>query len=224
MGEAAVSVANLHFGYTRDRAIYSGLDWEAEEGEAWAVMGPSGCGKTTLLYLLAGLLKPTAGDVRHRGALVGGPRQEVGLVLQDYGLLPWATVRANIELGLRLRGLRPQGEVDFWLERLGIGEVAEAYPTRISGGQKQRAALARTLVTRPKLLLLDEAFVSLDGERKKDLLGLIRALRTEVGFTLVFVSHDQEEVEALADRIVILPEPPIGNGDAQVRRTGGWRP
>ncbi len=217
MCPSAISVTNLNFVYVRDRPIFTGLDWEVEAGASWAVTGPSGCGKTTLLYLLAGLLTPQAGEVRHGSKIVTGPSHRVGLVLQEYGLLPWATVRANIEIGLKLRGKRPGREVDEWLDRVGIAEVASAYPGRISGGQKQRAALARTLVTHPELLLMDEAFASLDGPRKRDLMGLLRDLRRDEGFTLIFVAHDPEEVAALADHTLALADRPNDRGTVSMR-------
>jgi NitT/TauT family transport system ATP-binding protein len=193
-------------------------------GETWAILGPSGCGKTTLLYLLAGLRQPESGQIRIEGEVLKRPRPRTGLILQDYGLLPWSTVRENVELGLRVRefygedgkhapvDFQPAKNVDHWIRRLGIDEVADKFPAQISGGQRQRAAIARTLALEPDLLLMDEPFSSLDAITRADLQKLTLNLCAEQNLTLVIVTHAIEEAVALGQKILLLGEAPNRNG------------
>ncbi len=208
-----IDVQDLEFGYGPGQTIFAGLTWRAGAGEAWAVIGPSGCGKTTLLYLLAGLRRPRRGHVAIAGRPLAGPRKNTGLVLQDYGLLPWFTARENVALGLRIRADLPRRAqletADLWLERLGLSEVACRYPAELSGGQRQRIAIARTLALDPDLLLLDEPFSSLDAITREDLQDLTLSLGVEGRATTVLVTHSIEEAVYLARRILILPQPPI---------------
>jgi len=218
-----IEVDGLTFAYTPGHHVFDRFSWRVEAGEAWAVIGPSGCGKTTLLYLLAGLRLPTSGWIRIAGELLARPRPTTGLILQDYGLLPWATVRENAALGLRLRKFYgPDGRhapanevvgiiaerVSFWLERLGIESVADKYLSQISGGQRQRAAIARTLVLRPDLLLMDEPFASLDAPTREDLQNLTVELRAEQKLTTIIVTHNIEDAAFLGERILVLARPP----------------
>jgi len=148
------------------------------------------------------------------------PRPRTGLILQDYGLLPWATVRGNAELGLKVRNFygadgvhtpqdyRPGRDVMPWLERLGIAAIAEKYPSQISGGQRQRAAIARTLALQPDLLLMDEPFSSLDAVIREDLQNLTLELCQESSITLIIVTHNIEEAASMGERILLLKEPP----------------
>src|SRR5512142_437517 len=170
-----IELSSVSFAYPHKPLLFENFCWQVERGQSWAVLGPSGCGKTTLLYLLAGLQFPTAGRLLLEGQPLKRPRPQTGLVLQDYGLLPWATVQENISLGLRIRqfygpdGLHaPQQrvavpDIQFWLARLGLEDQAAKYPGSLSGGQRQRVAIARTLVLQPDLLLMDEPFSSLDA-------------------------------------------------------------
>jgi ABC-type nitrate/sulfonate/bicarbonate transport system ATPase subunit len=210
----------LSFGYPQSKPIFNDFNWHAQRSEAWAILGASGCGKTTLLYLLAGLQFPTSGQILIDGAPLTRPRPRTGLILQDYGLLPWATVRQNAELGLKVRNFygadgvhtpqdyRPERDVMPWLERLGIASVAEKYPSQISGGQRQRAAIARTLALQPDLLLMDEPFSSLDAVIREDLQTLTLELCAESGITLVIVTHNIEEAAAMGKKILLLGVPP----------------
>lgn len=193
------------------------------------MIGASGCGKSTLLHLIVGLRTPNAGTITVNGERV--PRKEnrgkTGLVLQDYGLLPWATVRENVELGLRIREfygqddrrktkneglssfvLRPVSSVEFWLERLGIAHLRDKYPAQLSGGQRQRVAIARTLVLEPDVLLLDEPFSALDAPTREDLEQLVRDLHSEMKMTTVFVTHNIEQAVFLGEKILVLGMPP----------------
>ncbi len=215
-----ISVQSITYGYAHQTPVFEDFDWLVQRGEAWAVLGPSGCGKTTLLYLLAGLRAPTRGQITIHGERLTRPRPHTGLILQEYGLLPWASVRQNAELGLRLRSfygadgvhapsepLRTAGALP-WLERLGLSEVQERYPAQISGGQRQRTAIARTLALEPDLLLMDEPFSSLDAPTREDLQALTLSLCAEQGITLILVTHAIEEAALLGRRILLLGTPP----------------
>jgi NitT/TauT family transport system ATP-binding protein len=216
-----IEVQGLRFGYPGAAPLFENFSWQVQPGERWAVLGSSGCGKTTLLYLLAGLHRPQAGQVRIAGQQLQRPRPQSGLILQDYGLLPWATVRQNASLGLRVRDFygpdgkhapsdfRPtQQDVTPWLERLGLLPVADQYPAQLSGGQRQRTAIARTLALQPDLLLMDEPFSSLDAVTREALQDLTCELCQEQGLTLVLVTHAIEEAVRMGEHILLLGQPP----------------
>jgi NitT/TauT family transport system ATP-binding protein len=215
---------DLNFEYPDGTPVFERFNWQVQRGEAWAVLGPSGCGKTTLLYLLAGLLKPTGGAILLEGEPLERPRPRTGLILQDYGLLPWATVAENALLGLRVRAFYgPDGmhaprdenaaadmsQLEPWLERLGLLGLKDQYPSQLSGGQRQRTAIARTLILNPDLLLMDEPFASLDVPTRESLQDLILRLWKEQSLTTVIVTHTIEEAAMLGQRILVLLEPPI---------------
>ena len=210
----------LSFGYPQSKPIFDDFNWQAQRGETWAILGTSGCGKTTLLYLLAGLQHPTTGHILIDSQPLTRPRPRTGLILQDYGLLPWATVRENAELGLKVRNFygadgvhtpqdyAPERNVRPWLERLGIATISDKYPTQISGGQRQRTAIARTLALQPDLLLMDEPFSSLDAVIREDLQALTLELCAEQSITLVIVTHNIEEAAAMGKKVLLLGTPP----------------
>lgn len=205
--------------------MFAGFSWRADTAEPWAVIGPSGCGKTTLLYLLAGLRRPRGGRIVIDGEPLRGPRPATGLILQDYGLLPWMTARDNVSLGLRIRGGQPRSQqlalADLWLERLGLTEAAGRYPAELSGGQRQRVAIARTLALDPDLLLMDEPFSSLDALTREDLQDLVLSLGVEGRATTVLVTHNIEEAVYLARRILVLSLPPIAEARVIDNPDGG---
>lgn len=221
----------ITFGYPSAPPIFQDFSWQVGRGEAWAVLGASGCGKSTLLGLLAGLYFVQSGQVVIDGTNLTRPRPQTGLIIQDYGLLPWATVKANADLGLRVRNFYgPDGthaprkstssmNVDSWLDRLGLFSVAEKYPGQISGGQRQRTAIARTLALQPDLLLMDEPFSSLDAPTRESLQRLMLELWAEQALTLVIVTHSIEEAAVLGQRILLLGKPP--NRAAQVIENPG---
>lgn len=232
-----IEVDDLSFAYPGRPPVIERLSWRVGRGEAWAVIGPSGCGKTTLLHLLAGLRRPAAGSVRIDGARIDRPRPGTGLVLQEHGLLPWATVAENARLGLRIRGFygpdgthAPHGSAGedrtgHWLRRLGIEGLADQLPAQLSGGQRQRTAIARTLTLAPDLLLVDEPFSALDAPTREDLQDLVADLRREEGLTLVAVTHAIEEAVFLGESILLLGRP--GRAAATIANPGagaaGWR-
>lgn len=226
-----IELRSVTYAYQQGTPIFQDYNWKAERGEAWAVLGPSGCGKTTLLYLLVGLRFPTSGQVLIDKQPLERPRPHTSLILQDYGLLPWATVRQNAELGLRVRSFYgPDGkhapddflaeiDVEPWLERLGLNSVANKYPAQISGGQRQRTAIARTLALNPDLLLMDEPFSSLDAPTRESLQNLTLELQSEQKLTLVIVTHAIEEAAVMGRKILLLSTPP--NRTAQVVENPG---
>ena len=215
-----IRLQSLAYAYPNSTVVFEDFDWSVEKGEAWCVLGPSGCGKTTLLYLLAGLSFPTAGKVLINGEPLVRPRPHTGLILQEYGLLPWATVQQNASLGIHIRAFYgpdgkhapqdflPAVDVDPWLERLGLGAIKDKYPGQISGGQRQRTAIARTLALKPDLLLMDEPFSSLDAPTREGLQNLSLELWDEQQLTLVVVTHAIEEAAFLGRKILLLGQPP----------------
>ncbi len=215
-----IHLQSLTFAYPHSLPLFANFNWHIQRRETWAVLGSSGCGKTTLLYLLSGLKNPNLGKVLIDNQPLIRPRPRTGLILQDYGLLPWATVRENAELGLKVRNFYgadgvhspqdylPERDVTPWLERLGILKIADKYPSQVSGGQRQRTAIARTLAIRPDLLLMDEPFSSLDAVIRADLQSLTLELCSEGNITLVIVTHNIEEAAAMGKRILLLGLPP----------------
>jgi ABC-type nitrate/sulfonate/bicarbonate transport system ATPase subunit len=180
------------------------LDLEVTRGEVLALLGPSGCGKSTLLRIVAGLDQLTAGELevpRHPDG-----RPAAGIVFQDAHLLPWLSVRDNVALGLRYRANRhvDVDEVDRLLEVLGLTGLADAAPRELSGGQAQRVAIARTVLTAPPLLLLDEPFAALDPLTRRSLQDWLREVRDLLDLTVVLVTHDVDEALHLGDRVVLL--------------------
>jgi ABC-type nitrate/sulfonate/bicarbonate transport system ATPase subunit len=215
-----IDLTSVTFAYPHTPSLFEDFSLGISHGETWAILGPSGCGKTTLLYLLAGLRQPDSGQISIDGEILTRPRPRSGLILQDYGLLPWSTVRENVELGLRVRkfygedgrhtpvDFQPGNDVPYWLMRLGLDKVADKFPSQISGGQRQRTAIARTLALEPDLLLMDEPFSSLDAITRDDLQNLTLSLCTEQNLTLVIVTHAIEEAVGLGKRILLLGNTP----------------
>ena len=174
-------------------------------GASCAVIGPSGCGKTSLLFLLAGLLKPTAGTVRV------ADRSRTGVILQHYGLLPWKSVAANIGLGLRLQGAdreRIRARVDELLVEMDLAAFADHFPGQLSGGMQQRVALARALATEPRLLLMDEPLSALDALTRERLQHTILGVWQRHRVTMVLVTHSIEEAVFLGQTVVVLTSRP----------------
>ncbi len=230
-----IQLESLTYTYQDSQTIFEDFDLQVGRGEFFAVLGSSGCGKTTLLYLLAGLLPPASGRVLIDGQQLIRPRPHTGLILQDYGLLPWATVRENAALGLRIRTFygpdgkhapeefRPNLDVDPWLDRLGLMPYKDKYPAQLSGGQRQRAAIARTLALSPDLLLMDEPFSSLDAPTREALQRLTLELWAEKELTLITVTHAIEEAVVLGSKILLLGAPP-NHAPVIIDNPGGANP
>ncbi len=186
------------------------LDLEVAPGELLALLGPSGCGKTTLLRIIAGLVEPSRGLIRIRDrdvTRVAAHKRDVGLVFQNYALFPHMTVWQNVAFGLRMRGV-PKPEirklVDETLNIVQLGALAGRSPSQLSGGQQQRVAVARALVLKPAVLLLDEPFAALDKALREQMQLELRNLQRRLNITSIFVTHDQEEALTIADRIAVM--------------------
>ena len=212
--EAAVEVRGLvkTFQDRRGQMVRAvdDVNLSIREGEFFALLGPSGCGKTTTLRTVAGFEEPTAGEILLRGRPMRGVpsfHRPVNTVFQDYALFPHMTVRQNVMFGLRMAKVpksEAQRRADEALAMVHLPEVAERRPRQLSGGQRQRVALARALVNRPAVLLLDEPLGALDLKLRKAMQSELKALQQLVGITFIYVTHDQEEALAMADRIAVM--------------------
>lgn len=184
------------------------LHLRCNDGELVCLLGPSGCGKTTALRLVAGLDRPTCGEVLVEGRAVVGPRKDIGFVSQDHDLLPWRRVWQNVALGLELRGCARRQRRTLAVEslvRTGLSaELAESYPHELSGGMRQRVALARALCVHPRILLMDEPFARLDEPTRHQLQNELLQYGLYDRRTLLFVTHSLEEAVFLADRIAVM--------------------
>ena len=188
------------------RALHE-LSFDIHRREFITVIGPSGCGKTTLIRILAGLDFPTSGQVLLKGKKVDGPSAEQGMVFQDYTLFPWLTVKKNVMFGLEVKGvgrMRAEAEASEWLEMVGLSKFAEVYPSQLSGGMKQRVAIARSLANQPEILLLDEPFGALDAQTRSFMQAYLLSIWRNVDVTIFFVTHDLDEAIYLSDRILVL--------------------
>lgn len=192
-----------------ERLVMEGVDLTARRGEVLVVLGPSGCGKTSLLRLIAGLLAPDRGSVLIEGASPV-PGEATAMVFQSYRLLPWKTVRGNLAFALpHLPPTERTARVEAALTLVGLTRFADAWPRELSGGMQQRAALARALAARPRLLLMDEPFAALDAQTRELMqTGLLRLTGAAGGPTVVFVTHSVDEALLLADRILLLSPRP----------------
>ncbi|WP_030161978.1 ABC transporter ATP-binding protein [Streptomyces sp. NRRL S-244] len=204
---AALRLQAVRLGRAGGPAVLDRLDLGIRPGEVLAVVGPSGCGKSTLLRTLAGLLPPLAGTVTQDGTPITRPDADRALVFQDDALLPWRTVRANVELPLLIRRV-PRAErrrsAEDWLARVGLADHALKLPHQLSGGQRQRVQLARALAARPRAVLMDEPFGALDAQTRAGMQDLLVDVLAGTGATVVFVTHDVDEALFVADRVALL--------------------
>ena len=193
--------------------VLDGVSCEIRQGEFVSVIGPSGCGKTTLMNIVGGFVQPTSGRVLLDGAPVGGPGPDRGVIFQEYGVFPWLTVRQNIEFGLKLAANRvPADERAETCQRymglMGLADFANHFPKHLSGGMRQRLALARAYAVKPQFLLMDEPFGALDAQTRtamQDL--LLQVLQTE-GKTVMLITHSVDEAIYLSSRIVVVTARP----------------
>jgi putative spermidine/putrescine transport system ATP-binding protein len=220
-----LSIQGLHKSYGAT-SIFSDINCEIAKGEFITLLGPSGCGKSTLLRCIAGLTGVNGGQILLDGedlVPVAPQKRGIGMVFQSYALFPNMTVQQNVAFGLRMqkvKGSEAEQRVKEVLELVELNNFANRYPPQLSGGQCQRVALARSLVTRPRLLLLDEPLSALDARIRKHLREQIRSIQQELGLTTIFVTHDQEEALVMSDRIFLMNGGKIvQSGDAETLYT-----
>jgi ABC-type nitrate/sulfonate/bicarbonate transport system ATPase subunit len=187
------------------------IDVTVAQGEFVCLIGASGCGKSTMLRIIAGFEEPTTGEVLVDGKRITGPGSDRGMVFQDYALFPWMTVRQNIGFGPRQRQLprrEIEGIADEFVKLVGLERAANRYPNQLSGGMKQRVAIARVLANNANILLMDEPFGALDALTREQLQGELLAIWARSRVTVVFVTHSVEEAALLADRVLVMSAGP----------------
>jgi NitT/TauT family transport system ATP-binding protein len=198
-------------GTARAHEALTDVTLDIESGEFVVLLGPSGCGKSTLLYLIAGLEQPTSGMIMAHGELVDAPAPERSLIFQEASLFPWLNVWQNVSFGLSIRGV-PTGEAKETarrvLSRVGLSEAMERRPDELSGGMRQRVAVARALAMEPEVLLMDEPFAALDVQTRVKMQGFLLDVWDASKASVLFVTHHMDEAIALADRIVVFTARP----------------
>jgi NitT/TauT family transport system ATP-binding protein len=194
-----------------DIDVFHGLNLSVEQGELFSIVGPSGCGKTTLLRLIAGLEEKTSGSILLDGIELCGCDARVGLVFQEYALFPWRKLVENIEVALEIRGVSTpvrRNTAMKYVRDFGLEGFEYAFPKALSGGMKQRAAIARTLIANPQVVLMDEPFGSLDSQTRNVMQEFLLTLREERKDTIVFVTHNVDEAVYISDRIAVFSPRP----------------
>ena len=207
----SIALSGVFRSYANSRGSFTpalqNIDLEIEQGEFVCIVGPSGCGKSTLLHLLAGLDRPTTGEITVDGNPVQGPGTDRILLFQELGLFPWLTVRQNVEFGLKMAGISRDERRDSarkFLRMVHLSHFEDHYIHQLSGGMKQRVALARSLALRPKILLMDEPFAALDAQTRDMLHDELERLWKETSPTIVFVTHNVREAVRLGDRVLLM--------------------
>ena len=193
--------------------VVDDVSYAIGDGDFVAVIGPSGCGKTTMMNMVAGFVAPTRGRVLLDGRPVGGPGPDRGVIFQEYGVFPWLTVRQNIAFGLTLAAnhvdVRERDRVcDRYMKLMGLADFADAWPKMLSGGMRQRLALARAYAVRPQFLLMDEPFGALDAQTRNAMQDLLLEVLATEGKTVMLITHSVEEAIYLASRIVVMSARP----------------
>jgi NitT/TauT family transport system ATP-binding protein len=184
---------------------------DVRPGEFLALVGPSGCGKSTLLDLLGGLTAPTSGRILLDGRPIEGPARDRGIVFQQYALFPWRTAAQNVEFGLDIAGLKAKQRREIarhYLDLVGLAAFAERYPHELSGGMKQRVAIARSLAYDPEVLLMDEPFAALDAQTRETLQGELLRIWRATGKTIIFITHGIDEAVVLGQRLAVMTSRP----------------
>ncbi|GAA5084851.1 NitT/TauT family transport system ATP-binding protein [Thermocatellispora tengchongensis] len=214
MTTAKISFREISKTYPLKDTVFTALDrvsLDIADEEFVTVVGPSGCGKSTLMSMAAGLVEPTGGEVLVDGAPVTGPGPDRGVIFQQYALFPWLTVRKNVEFGLRLAGLAPEerrARAERAIELVGLADFADALPKMLSGGMKQRCAIARAYAVNPRVLLMDEPFGALDALTRVQLQDQLLHTWSQERRTVMFITHDVDEAVYLARRVVVMAARP----------------
>jgi len=214
MTAVALEASGVRKVYTKNGQSLEILDVErftVRDGELVTVIGPSGCGKSTFLHIVGGFIKAEGGSIRVHGREVSGPGPDRGMMFQEFALFPWKTVAGNVAWGLEARGFSKEmidNTVRKYLEMMGLADFSNHYPAELSGGMKQRVALARVLAIDPEVLLMDEPFGALDAQTRETMQEELIRLWERTGKTIVFVTHDIEEAVFLGDRVVVLTARP----------------
>ncbi|MEI8246354.1 MAG: ABC transporter ATP-binding protein [Lentisphaerota bacterium] len=191
--------------------VLGGVSLKVGDNEFVSLVGPSGCGKTTLLNIMAGFDHPTSGTVSIDGQVVRKPSPRRITIFQNYGLLPWRTVRKNVELGLEQHGLSYKeraDKADYYLSMVGLSDFAGHHPSQLSGGMQQRVAIARALAVEPEIIFMDEPFSALDTMTRNAMQQELLEIRKRLKTTVVFVTHDIDEAIFLSDRVIVLTQRP----------------
>ena len=207
MTAAHIAIRGVSKLFGRDVVALQDINLEIPSGQFTCLLGPSGCGKSTLLNAIAGFAAPTSGTIHADGVLVDGPGPQRGMVFQEYALFPWMTVFDNVAFGLELKGMARamiRERVDALLAQLGLSEFARRFPKDLSGGMRQRVAIARILALDSPILLMDEPCGALDALTRRDLQDELLRIWAALGKTVIFVTHSIEEALYLADRIVVM--------------------
>ncbi|HEX3372128.1 MAG TPA: ABC transporter ATP-binding protein [Candidatus Acidoferrales bacterium] len=207
----SIELSGVFRSYKNSRGSFTpalqNIDLEIEQGEFVCIVGPSGCGKSTLLHLIAGLDKPTTGQITVDGGPVKGPGTDRILLFQELGLFPWLNVRQNVEFGLKMAGVSKEERKErsrIFLRMVHLSHFEEHYIHQLSGGMRQRVALARSLALRPKILLMDEPFAALDAQTRDMLHDELERIWKETAPTIVFVTHNVREAVRLGDRVLLM--------------------
>ena len=209
-----ITIENVTKSFTqegKERVVLQNIDLNVDEGEFLCIVGPSGCGKTTLLRMIAGLDFPTQGRIMEGNTEISGPSQERGYVFQQYSLFPWLNILENVTFGLELKGMGEEERLlkaREYLKMVGLSQAENSFPKELSGGMKQRVAIARSLVNDPHVILMDEPFSALDVQTRHKLQDELVRIWKEEQKTVIFVTHNVDEAVFLADRVVVLSRNP----------------
>jgi len=213
---ARIAFQNVSMSFATERGrleVVRDVSFDLMQGEFVSLVGPSGCGKTTMLNLAAGFAQPTTGRVLLDGRPITGPGPDRGVMFQEYGVFPWLTVRRNVEFGLRLKANavpadRRAGTVDRYLRLMGLADFADAFPKTLSGGMRQRLALARAYAVRPEFLFMDEPFGALDAQTRSAMQDLLLEVLQSEGKTVMLITHSVEEAIYLSNRVIVVSARP----------------
>ncbi|MCQ2535426.1 MAG: ABC transporter ATP-binding protein [Lachnospiraceae bacterium] len=206
-----LQVNNLTKIYDGDVTAIDNVSLQVEESEFVMIVGPSGCGKTTLINMIGGLVEPTSGEILLDGAKVNGPGPDRGMVFQGYSLFPWLSVQKNVEFGLKMKNVPKEERAKKaaeYIKLVGLEGFENALPKQLSGGMKQRVAIARTLANEPQMLLMDEPFGALDAQTRVVMQELLSDISAKTHTTILFITHDIDEAVLLGDRIYVMSRRP----------------